>query len=92
MANVEKSRRGISWNRWFTDPAFRRGFSERREGLGFCSEFDTRSTRWQWMYEAGRLFAADRSSGRWKRMPHERKGVTTTLIKAYRLSLATKNY
>ena len=92
MANIQKSQRGTSWRNWFTDNAFRRGFTDRRSGLCFAAEYDSRSEAWQWMYEAGRLFAADPTSRRFKRMPEKGEPIKPTLVKAYRMSLANRAY
>lgn len=88
-ANKQTSQRGTSWRRWFTNVAFRKGFDDYRAAKGYANEYDRRSESWQWMYEAGRLFAADPASHRYKSTPDDAKKITAALIKAYKISLAT---
>lgn len=56
-ANIERSGRGKKLDN-YVDGAFAKGFEEARNGQGFSQEYETRSLRWQWTYEAGRQFAA----------------------------------
>lgn len=90
-ANSYTSRRGTAWSRWFTNPAFRKGFNDARNRNPFDVKYDVRSLQWQTMYEMGRQFGFSPRSTRWRYMPKDATGVTKTLVVAWRRAKAERD-
>lgn len=75
------SRRRSSVATVATNPAFRLGFKDRREGRGFSADYETQNARFQVFYEWGRLFAASPASAAVQHIPSRTRDLTRdTLI------------